>query len=118
MLPELNVHSPRGALPRIALHRRTVVEYQPGWLILALPAALVLASRRRSPRDEQTVLASPTADMTDAVAPHAEARGRRLPGALSALGLRRRPVTPGGPTDGQIADIREAASSVRGVPLP
>lgn len=116
MFPELTIRRPSGPLPRVAVHRRTVVEYQPGWLLLALPVVLLLASRRRAPRAETTVLDSPTADMAHAVAPHV-VRVRPVPRALSVLGLRRR-TEAGGPTDGQIADIRAAASSARGLPLP
>ena len=49
MLPEITVHRPRGVLPKLTVHQRTVVDYQPSWLLLAIPAAIaVLPANRKS----------------------------------------------------------------------
>ena len=48
MLPEIKVHTPRGLLPRVAVRQRRVIDYQPSWLLVAIPAALLVARRRRS----------------------------------------------------------------------
>ena len=49
MLPEITVHRPRGVLPKVAVHQRTVIDYQPSWLLLAIPAAIaVLVAQRKS----------------------------------------------------------------------
>jgi CBS domain-containing protein len=52
MFPQIRVHAPRGVrlLPRLAVHQRTVVDYQPSLLLLAAPAVLMMASRRRKSR--------------------------------------------------------------------
>ena len=49
MLPEITVHRPRGVLPKLTVHQRTVVDYQPSWLLLAIPATIaVLRAKRKS----------------------------------------------------------------------
>ena len=52
MFPEIKVHAPRGVrlLPKLAVHQRTVVDYQPSLLLLAAPAALA------QQRNNQTAL--------------------------------------------------------------
>ena len=50
MFPEVKVHAPRGVLPKVAVRQRTVLDYQPSWLLLAVPAVLVLRSRRSKTR--------------------------------------------------------------------
>jgi CBS domain-containing protein len=50
MFPEVKVHAPRGVLPKVAVRQRTVLHYQPSWLLLAVPAVLVLRSRRSKTR--------------------------------------------------------------------
>lgn len=46
MLPEIKLHRPRGFLPKVSVRERTVVDYQPSWLLLALPALGLLFARR------------------------------------------------------------------------
>lgn len=50
MFPEIRVHRPRGVVPKVAVRKQTVVEYQPSWLLLAVPAVTILAARRRKTR--------------------------------------------------------------------
>ena len=57
MFPEVKVHAPRGVLPKVAVRQRTVLDYQPSWLLLAVPAVLALRSRRSKTRAQ----AGPTA---------------------------------------------------------
>lgn len=47
MLPEISVHRPRGLVPHLTVRRRTVVDYSPGWLLLAVPVVGALRARRR-----------------------------------------------------------------------
>lgn len=56
--PQIIVHRPRGVLPRVDVHKRTSIEYQPSWLLLLVPAVLVLRSvirraqaKKLAPRD-------------------------------------------------------------------
>ena len=48
MLPEITVHRPRGVLPKVAVHQRTVIDYQPSWLLLAIKAAIAVLLAKRS----------------------------------------------------------------------
>ena len=50
MVPEIRVHTPRGVWPQVTVGQRPVVDYQPSWLLLAVPAVLVLAARKRKSR--------------------------------------------------------------------
>ena len=59
MFPEVTVHRPRGVLPKMAVQKRTLVDYQPSWLIVAVPALVALRAKRRRSRaqgDEQQQL--------------------------------------------------------------
>ena len=51
-MPEFTVHRPRGLLPKLVVGQRTVtvVDYQPSWLLLIIPAAAVLMAKRKSTR--------------------------------------------------------------------
>ncbi len=46
MSVEVKIRRP-GVLPKLALHERTVVDYQPSLLLLAVPAVVALLRRRR-----------------------------------------------------------------------
>lgn len=63
MFPEVRVHAPRGArlVPKLVVRRRTVLDYQPSLLLLAVPAVLVMASRRRKARGRTGGTASSSA---------------------------------------------------------
>lgn len=96
---QLIVHRPRGVLPR--LRRRTVVEYQPSWLLLALPALVVL----RRVRSQSSSPASPGPDArppgssseTPGSSAPAQLRRRRRPAVgLVAIARLRRRTAPGG----------------------
>jgi hypothetical protein len=50
MLPEITVHRPRGVLPKLTVHQRTVVDYQPSWLLLAIPATIAVLRATRNSR--------------------------------------------------------------------
>ena len=60
MFPDLRVHAPRGVTPRLKVRRKTVIDYQPSWLLLALPA-VALAVRSRKSRAQTTGTPAPTA---------------------------------------------------------
>ena len=79
MFPEITVHRPRGVVPRLAVRKRVVVDYQPSWLLLALPVVAVAASRRRQ------AAAQPS---TTQPAPRS---GRRRLAVVRLVRLRRRP---------------------------
>ena len=96
----LTVHRPRGVVPKLAVRKRTVVHYQPSWLLLALPAIAVVrrlrGQRSRSTADTQQVS---TTDAPAAAAPSA-APPRRRRGRLTLVAvtrLRRRGGGPGAP---------------------
>lgn len=99
MFPEITVHRPRGVLPRFAVRRRTVVDYQPSWLLLLLPAAAVLATRKSKSR-AQTRSAQPAAG-TD-LPGEAPRRGRRQVVPVRLARIRRRPGSP--PAD-EVTDV-------------
>lgn len=108
MLPEITVRRPQGVLPRVTVRQRTVVEYQPSWLLLAVPVASVLAARRRRSRaqisetqtrqrtgSEQTSPAPTSSAQSGPGAPVPEPRRRRLGLVVVRLTrLRRRPGLP------------------------
>lgn len=50
MLPQITVRRPQGLLPKLSVRKRVVVYYQPGYLLLALPALAVLRARRAQAR--------------------------------------------------------------------
>lgn len=102
MFPEIQIHRPHGVVPKVAVRKRTVVEYQPSWLLLALPTVAVLAAKRKKSR-AQTRPAQPATDtdLPDA-APPAPRQGRRQVAVLRLARLRRR---PGSPTTVEVADV-------------
>lgn len=55
MSPEITVHRPRGVLPKVVVQKRTVVDYQPSWLLIAIPALVVLRARRRKSQAQHDV---------------------------------------------------------------
>lgn len=65
MSPEITVHRPRGVLPKVVVQKRTVVDYQPSWLLIAIPALAVvrLTRRKMQPRTDQ--LSAELADSPD-----------------------------------------------------
>ena len=66
MFPQLTVHRPRGVLPKVAVQKRTLVDYQPSWWVVAIPAFLVLrAARRRSRSAADQQQAAPTVDAAE-----------------------------------------------------
>lgn len=102
MFPEIKIHRPHGFVPKIAVRKRTVVEYQPSWLLLALPMAAVLAARRKkSPAQTRPATAN---DLPDAAppAPPARRQSRRPVAVLRLVRLRRR---PGAPATVEVADV-------------
>ena len=102
MIPEITVHRPRGVVPKVAVRQRTVVEYQPSWLLLALPAVAILASRRKA-STAQSTSAQPGPDLgTQDAATAAPRRGRRRVVVVRLARLRRR---PGAPTTVEVADV-------------
>lgn len=107
MFPEITIHRPHGVVPKVAVRKRTVVEYQPSWLLLAVPTVAVLAARRKKSRAQtrpaQTRPAQPASgtDLPDA-APAAPRRGRRQVALVRLARLRRR---PGSPTTVEVADV-------------
>lgn len=54
MTPEITVHRPHGVLPKVSVQKRTVIDYQPSWLLLAIPTLVVVRSwrKRRKARSE------------------------------------------------------------------
>jgi len=98
MLPEITVHRPRGVLPKVAVGKRTTVDYQPSWLLLAVPALALLRTRRRKSRAQTAGQQQPLADVSDPTPPPtprwrrraqvlvvAVPRGRRRAGASDTL---------------------------------
>ena len=57
MWPQISIHRPQGLLPKVAVGKRTVIDYQPSWLLLAIPTTLLAlrAARRklRGPGNER-----------------------------------------------------------------
>ncbi|CAN5212975.1 hypothetical protein BH24ACT10_BH24ACT10_10650 [soil metagenome] len=98
MLPTINVHRPRGVLPKVSLRKRTVVDYQPSWLLLAVPA-LALAARRRSSQqdgDESSThgrrSGAEDSGPTESSPPAQDGRRRRRVLIISAVRRRRKGV--------------------------
>ena len=102
MLPEITVHRPHGVVPRLTVRKRTVVDYHPSWLLLALPAvAVAAAARKRS--GAQTRPAQPgTGAGTPSAAAPAPRRGRRGVVIVRLARLRRR---PGAAAVVEVADV-------------
>ena len=97
MLTKITVRRPRGVVPKVTVRRRTVVEYQPSWLLLAVPVAVVAARRKRSraqisPEQTTPVRTSPG---PDAQTPSPVSRRKRAGVLVVRLArLRRRPGLP------------------------
>ena len=83
MFPDIKVHPPRGVLPQLAVRQRPVVDYQPSWLLLAVPAVVVLAARRRKSRAQ----AAGTEPLSASVAGLASAGGWRPASARTARAI-------------------------------
>ena len=83
MFPEVKVHVPRGVLPKLAVRQRTVLDYQPSWLLLAVPAVLVLRSRMSKTRAQ----AGTTATSSRGQSGGATAAGRRGRAATTARAI-------------------------------
>ena len=84
MFPEVKVHAPRGVriLPRLAVHQRTVVDYEPSLLLLAVPAVMLMASRRRKARSRAAGTSVPAGTTGGAVN---AGRGRRSSGTARSV---------------------------------
>lgn len=94
MLPQLVVHQPKGILPKVALRKRTVVDYQPSWLLVAVPALLALRNRRKASKASASS-AGNTASAFPATTTATPAPQRRRPRQIlvvSTTRLRRRPT--------------------------
>lgn len=84
MSPAISVHRPRGLLPKVVVQKRTVVDYQPSWLLLLIPALAVLRARRRKLK-AQVGEAELDAELSDFVEPSGQRwrrprlRGRTVP---------------------------------------
>lgn len=108
MFPEIAVHRPRGVVPKVAVRKRTVLECQPGWLLLAVPAVLALRAAGRKTREQaqakgqaesaQPAPAPAAADMPDPV-PAPRSRRRHRPAQLVAVPLSRLRRKPGRTVD-------------------
>lgn len=83
MFPEVKVHSPRGVFPRLAVRQRTVVHYQPSWLLVAVPAVVGLAARRRKARAQ----AAGTPASSPGTGAQASGRGGRRRSASTARAI-------------------------------
>ena len=95
MLPEISVHRPRGVLPKVAVQKRTVVDYQPSWLLVAIPAlAMLRAGRRRSKRSSEHS-EEPAVESEDTPTSSTPGRRRPVQMVLVAVPRRRRRAVPG-----------------------
>lgn len=114
MLPEINVRRPSGlrAMPKVAVRQRKVIDYEPSWMLLAVPALLALRSRRRkagakaasSPAPQAEAYPSGAVDTTVS-APPQRRRARQII-IIPVARLRRRP--------GGRIDLDEAAAMSAG----
>ena len=102
MFPEITIHRPHGVVPKVAVGKRTVVEYQPSWLLLALPTVAVLAARRKQSRAQTRPVRPRTDDGTPGAAAPAPRRGRRQVVIVRLARLRRR---AGSPTTVEVVDV-------------
>lgn len=104
MLPEIVVHRPRGFLPRLVVRKRTVLEYQPSWLLLALPVlAVPVRARYKSPRRPAAPQLTVAQDAADLVA---HERRRRPVRVVLVSVVRRR--SPPAATAGKDVPMRAA----------
>jgi hypothetical protein len=109
MRPEMTIHRPRGVLPKVAVHRRTVVDYQPSWLLLAIPALAVVRARRRKARVPAEQRAQATADLPET---QASRRWRRpAQGVAFAVPRRRSRARSAAASTGQSATTEPAADA-------
>lgn len=96
MLPEIIVHRPRGVLPKLAVRQRvvTVVDYQPSWVLLAIPAVAVLRARKRSRVRAEPPPVSAAPDIAEVGAAPTSRRRPVQVLVASMSRLRRRPMPP------------------------
>jgi CBS domain-containing protein len=69
VFPEVKVHAPHGVFPKVTVRSRTVLDYQPSWLLLAAPALMVLGRRRRA-ASSPTTTSAPASDGSGRSRPH------------------------------------------------
>ena len=95
MLPEITVHRPRGVLPRLTVHQRTVVDYQPSWLLLAIPATIAVLRAKRNPRARAEPPQQYATDIAEGTTPSTPRRWRpaRVVLVVSPLARRHRRQT-------------------------
>ncbi len=93
MNPEITIHRPRGLLPKVAVDNRTVVDYQPSWLLVGIPALVIWRARKRKSQQASRPPQEPSAELQDSVTTSSP-RWRRSPRvpAFTGAGLRKRPV--------------------------
>jgi hypothetical protein len=113
MRPEMIIHRPRGVLPKVAVERRTVVDYQPSWLLLALPAVAVVRARRRKTRMQAEQPAEATADLADPPTQPSSRWRRPTQVVVFAVPGRRSRVRSGTASTGQSATAGAAADDAR-----
>ena len=90
MLPEITVHRPRGVLPKVAVHQRTVIDYQPSWLLLAIKAAIVVLLAKRKSRARAEPPQQSAADIAEGTTSSAPLRWRPSQVVLVVPSLARR----------------------------
>lgn len=88
MSPAITVHRPRGLRlrPQVAVKRQALIDYQPSWLLLLIPAITVALIARRK-RSEPQATDAELAGELEALSEQSSQRWRRPR-------LRRGPVTP------------------------
>lgn len=100
MFPEITVHRPQGVVPKLAVRKRTIVEYQPSWLLLVVPALAVLGVRRKKSHGQTKPSQSSRADVPDPATASKPRRRRPVQvGLVTVARLRRRPGGPAAPDD-------------------
>jgi hypothetical protein len=95
MLPEISVHRPRGVWPKVAVQKRTVVDYQPSWLLVAIPALAALSAGRRRSKRSAEVSEQRGVDSEDTTTPSTPRRRGPAQMAFVAVPRRRRRPVPG-----------------------
>ena len=104
MSAQITVHLPHGIVPKIAVNKKTVVDYQPSWLLLAVPAMVLWRAMRRT---APTPGATPRDLSTDRPDLAASSGGRRWSPTrvvVVPLGrLRRRPAAVSGPAEDPVS---------------
>lgn len=94
MTPQVRVHRPHGVIPKISVRKRTVVDYQPSWLLFGAPAALVWAARRRARSEVELPVTAGSATASPAATSPVGTPSVDLPPGPADTGRsgRRRPV--------------------------